>query len=81
LHIKEIPVWAKTGSKSLVLHTGHVFAPNVDDIIFGSNIELMSNKFATAMKKEFEMSILGELSFFLGLQIHQLGRGIFHFSK
>jgi hypothetical protein len=26
-----------------------------DDIIFGSNIELMSKKFAVAMKKEFEM--------------------------
>lgn len=29
------------------------------------------------MKKEFEMSMLGELSFFLGLQIHQTEKGIF----
>jgi hypothetical protein len=49
----------------------------VDDIIFGSNIELMSKKFAAAMQQEFEMSMLGELSFFLGLQIHQSERGIF----
>jgi hypothetical protein len=49
----------------------------VDDIIFGSNIELMSKKFAVAMQQEFEMSMLGELSFFLGLQIHQSERGIF----
>jgi hypothetical protein len=49
----------------------------VDDIIFGSNIELMSKKFAAAMQQEFEMSMLGELSFFLGLQIHQSEKGIF----
>jgi hypothetical protein len=39
----------------------------VDDITFGSNIELMSKTFASAMQQEFEMFILGELSFFLGL--------------
>jgi hypothetical protein len=38
----------------------------VDDIIFGSNIELMSNKFAVAMQQEYAISLLGELSF-LGL--------------
>jgi hypothetical protein len=37
----------------------------------------MSKKFAAAMQQEFEMSMLGELSFFLGLQIHQSERGIF----
>jgi hypothetical protein len=39
----------------------------VDDIIFGSNITTLSRKFATKMQEEFEMSMLGELSFFLGL--------------
>ena len=29
------------------------------------------------MQNEFEMSLLGELSFFLGLQIHQRNQGIF----
>jgi hypothetical protein len=29
------------------------------------------------MQNEFEMSLLGELSFFLGLQIHQINQGIF----
>ena len=41
----------------------------VDDIIFGSDDEKMSNDFARRMQQEFEMSILGELNFFLGLQI------------
>jgi hypothetical protein len=49
----------------------------VDDIIFGSNIDEMSQKFAEEMQKEFEMSMLGELSFFLGLQITQMSKGIF----
>lgn len=29
------------------------------------------------MKKQFEMSMLGELTFFLGLQVSQLDKGIF----
>jgi hypothetical protein len=49
----------------------------VDDIIFGSNDDRMSQKFAEEMQKEFEMSMLGELSFFLGLQITQTNKGIF----
>eukprot|EP00253_Pinus_taeda_P033415 PITA_33415 len=38
----------------------------VDDIIFGSNEEEMSQSFALVMQKEFEMSLLGELTYFLG---------------
>jgi hypothetical protein len=34
-------------------------------------------EFSIEMKKEFEMSMLGELSFFLGLQISQYDKGIF----
>jgi hypothetical protein len=49
----------------------------VDDIIFGSDDDRLSHKFAKDMKNEFEMSLLGELSFFLGLQIRQSNQGIF----
>ena len=42
----------------------------VDDIIFGGNDEA-SDKFAEEMKNEFEMSMIGEMKFFLGLQIVQ----------
>jgi hypothetical protein len=49
----------------------------VDDIIFGSDDDRLSQKFAKYMHNEFEMSLLGELSFFLGLQIHQSNQGIF----
>jgi hypothetical protein len=49
----------------------------VDDIIFGSDDDRLSQKFAKDMQSEFEMSLLGELSFFLELQIRQSNEGIF----
>jgi hypothetical protein len=49
----------------------------VDDIIFGSDDDMLRQKFAKDMQNEFEMSFLGELSFFLGLQIRQRNQGIF----
>jgi hypothetical protein len=49
----------------------------VDDIIFGSDDDRLSQKFAKHMQNEFKMSLLGELSFFLGLQIRQRNQGIF----
>ena len=49
----------------------------VDDIIFGSDDDRLSQKFAKDMHNEFEMSLLGELSFFLGLQIRQSNQVIF----
>jgi hypothetical protein len=38
---------------------------------------MLSQKFAKDMQNEFEISLLGELSFFLGLQIRQRKQGIF----
>ena len=49
----------------------------VDDIIFGSKNMSMCDNFASCMKNEFEMSMMGELNFFLGLQIRQTSNGIF----
>ena len=39
----------------------------VDDITFGSDDDRMSQKFSKDMQNEFEMSLLGDLTFFLGL--------------
>ena len=47
----------------------------VDDIIFGSDIQILRVNFDSEMKKEFEMSMLGELTLFLGLQVSQSERG------
>ena len=49
----------------------------VDDIIFGSTNELLCKEFEKVMQCEFEMSSMGELNFFLGLQIKQLHDGNF----
>jgi hypothetical protein len=49
----------------------------VYDIIFGSNLTILRKKFATEMQKEFEMSMLGIVTFFLGLQVTQTDKGIF----
>ncbi|GJV49029.1 retrovirus-related pol polyprotein from transposon TNT 1-94 [Tanacetum coccineum] len=49
----------------------------VDDIIFGSTCQEMCDDFAMIMHDEFKMSMMGELNFFLGLQIKQLDDGIF----
>ncbi|GJU22045.1 retrovirus-related pol polyprotein from transposon TNT 1-94 [Tanacetum coccineum] len=49
----------------------------VDDIIFGSTNPDFSKRFANLMKNNFEMSMMGELKFFLGLQVHQSPRGRF----
>jgi hypothetical protein len=49
----------------------------VDDIIFGSDDDRLSQNFAKDMQNEFEMSLLRELSFFLGLYICQRNQGIF----
>nr|GEY37734.1 retrovirus-related Pol polyprotein from transposon TNT 1-94 [Tanacetum cinerariifolium] len=49
----------------------------VDDIIFGSSNPKLSKQFEKLMHSKFEMSMMGELKFFLGIQIHQSSRGIF----
>ncbi|GJR67205.1 retrovirus-related pol polyprotein from transposon TNT 1-94 [Tanacetum coccineum] len=49
----------------------------VDDIIFGSMNPKLSKRFGKLMHSKFDMSMMGELKFFLGIQIHQSPRGIF----
>nr|GEZ43755.1 retrovirus-related Pol polyprotein from transposon TNT 1-94 [Tanacetum cinerariifolium] len=49
----------------------------VDDIIFGSTNPKLSKQFEKLMHSKFEMSMMGELKFFLGIQIHQSAHGIF----
>ncbi|GJU02847.1 retrovirus-related pol polyprotein from transposon TNT 1-94 [Tanacetum coccineum] len=61
-------VWIKASSKSLIY---------VDDIIFGSTNPKYSKRFEKLMHSRFEMSLMGEMKFFLGLQIHQSPKGIF----
>ena len=49
----------------------------VDDIIFGGSSHALVSKFSEQISREFEMSMMGELQFFLGLQIKQTPQGMF----
>ncbi|KAJ9567220.1 hypothetical protein OSB04_003186 [Centaurea solstitialis] len=49
----------------------------VDDIIFASTKPAMCQEFENTMKSQFKMSMMGKLTFFLGLQVRQRPDGIF----
>ena len=49
----------------------------VDDIIFGSTNRVFNDEFSKLMTDKFEMSMMGELKFFLGFEIRQLREGTF----
>jgi hypothetical protein len=49
----------------------------VDDIVFGGSSHNLVAKFADEMSREFKMSMMGELQYFLGLQIKQVKDGTF----
>nr|KAJ0204922.1 hypothetical protein LSAT_V11C500296580 [Lactuca sativa] len=48
----------------------------VDDIIFGSPNETLSKEFVEIMSQRFEMSMMGKMTFFLGLEVQQQKTGI-----
>ncbi|GJY89198.1 retrovirus-related pol polyprotein from transposon TNT 1-94 [Tanacetum coccineum] len=50
---------------------------HVDDIIFSSTAPAPCDEFANMMSSKFKMSMMGKMSFFLGLQISQSPKGIF----
>ena len=60
----ENTLYIKVENESMIIIVVYVY-----DIIFGSNTSNLIQRFAEKMSKEFEISMLGELSFFLGLQI------------
>jgi spore germination protein GerM len=49
----------------------------VDDIIFGATLDSQAHEITEEMIQEFEMSMIGELTYFLGLQVKQTSEGIF----
>ena len=55
-------LFVKRDEKSLLVAQVYV-----DDIVFGSIIDHLAHEFSEEMKREFEMSMVGELNYFLGL--------------
>ena len=49
----------------------------VDDIIFGSSNPSLCEKFSKLMQAEFEMSLMGERKFFMGIQIDQKSKATY----
>jgi hypothetical protein len=49
----------------------------VDDIIFGGTSHTLVSRFREMMKSEFQMSMMGELTFFLDIQVKQMKHGTF----
>jgi hypothetical protein len=49
----------------------------VDNIIFGSSNKIFNDEFAKLMTEKFEMSMMGELKFFIGFEVRQLRGGTF----
>jgi hypothetical protein len=49
----------------------------VDDIIFGGSSHTLVSRFQEMMESEFQMSMMGDLTFFLGIQVKQTKQGAF----
>jgi hypothetical protein len=49
----------------------------VDDIIFRGSSHSLVSRFQEMMESEFQMSMMGELTFFLGIQVKQTKQGTF----
>lgn len=61
----------KDGGKILIVSV------YVDDLLYTGNDELMLTNFKNSMQKEFEMSDLGKMRFFLGIEVLQNSAGIY----
>jgi hypothetical protein len=57
--------------------TFYLFRFFVDNIIFGGSSHTLVSRFQEMMESEFQMSMIEELTFFLGIQVKQLKQGTF----
>jgi hypothetical protein len=54
----------------------------VADIIFGSSSKVLVSSFHEMIENEFQMFMMGERTFFLGIQVKQIKQGTFiHLAK
>jgi hypothetical protein len=49
----------------------------VDDIIFGGSSHTLVSRFQEMVESEFQMSMMGELTIFLGIQVKKMKQGTF----
>ncbi|CAM8925893.1 unnamed protein product [Rhodiola kirilowii] len=65
-------MFVKKDNKHFII--AHIY---VNDIAFGSNSQKMVDEFVAQMQSEFKMSMVGEMNYFLGLQVVQSKEGFF----
>ena len=53
----------------------------VDDLIFTGNDEIMFVEFKSSMLKEFDMTDLGRMRYFLGIEVLQTSDGIYMYQR
>lgn len=70
--LSEPTVYVKKVAKDLI-----IVCLYVDDIIYTSSSKTLLLEFKTLMQREFEMSDLGNLSYFIGLEVLQRTDGVF----
>ncbi|GJT26829.1 retrovirus-related pol polyprotein from transposon TNT 1-94 [Tanacetum coccineum] len=70
--VVDLTLFTRHAGNDILLVQNYVY-----DIIFASTNTAMCNEFANQMTNKFKMSMMGQMSFFLGLQISQSPRGIF----
>jgi hypothetical protein len=77
--LQKVLKWAVDKTLLLLKHSNDTLLVQIymDDIIFGSSSHALVSKFLDTMSREFEMSMMGELNLFLGLQIKQDQDGTF----
>ncbi|GJY79854.1 putative ribonuclease H-like domain-containing protein [Tanacetum coccineum] len=76
--LKQAPrAWYDTLSKFLLANNFFKGVIIIDDIIFASTDHNACNTFSKEMSSKFQMSMMGQMSFFLGLQVSQSPGGIF----
>ncbi|GJV13691.1 putative ribonuclease H-like domain-containing protein [Tanacetum coccineum] len=68
---------AERKNRTLIEAARTMLADSKLPTIFGSTNKAWCDEFEVLMKGEFEMSVMGEMTFFLGLQVKQLPDGIF----
>jgi hypothetical protein len=49
----------------------------IDDIIFGGSSNVLVSSFQEMMENKFQMSMMGEHAFFLGIQVKEMKQGTF----
>jgi len=69
----EHTLFVKTSKEGKIL----IVSLYVDDLIFTGNDEAMFNEFKSSMVREFDMTDLGKMRYFLGIEVLQMADGIY----